>query len=334
MKKTTFIQTLENLNSIKNIEIREVEELTQNFPYFQLGHQILAKVHSEKETSLTSDKLKISAIYSTSRALLKKLIKSKASSLKPETTTVEIIKENKKFVKPLTESGNDEELKNEPSSLLKIEIQKENKTIETSLTKESISLKDKKNNEVSNFLISKNNEKNLEKTLQFDQPSNYDFLSEVSNINLENLFPKKTKTLNINEFLIPDGLGINFGISESYLGEVILSTKKLEENNSLELVLRKEIIKEPSESTIEIIDTFLDTLPKIKSIKKVHSEDNREDLSKRKPKGITDNITETLANIYLAQGNIKKAKIIFEKLIVLFPEKKAYFAKKLRDINE
>ena len=44
-------------------------------------------------------------------------------------------------------------------------------------------------------------------------------------------------------------------------------------------------------------------------------------------------ISETLAGIYMAQGNLKDAKFVYEQLIVKEPEKEERFRKKLEDIE-
>ncbi len=47
-----------------------------------------------------------------------------------------------------------------------------------------------------------------------------------------------------------------------------------------------------------------------------------------------DVVSETLAQIYLRQGNTQKARWCYEKLILLHPEKSAFFAALLKEISE
>ena len=50
--------------------------------------------------------------------------------------------------------------------------------------------------------------------------------------------------------------------------------------------------------------------------------------------GGDDLISETLAGIYFAQGNLKEAKSIYEKLRALQPDNEAHFRKKIAEIDE
>ena len=79
-----------------------------------------------------------------------------------------------------------------------------------------------------------------------------------------------------------------------------------------------------------LINEFITNQPKIKPKKEFYSPEN---MAK---KSLIDNeniVTETLAKVYADQGNISKAKSIYEQLILRFPEKKSYFASLIRNLG-
>ena len=79
-----------------------------------------------------------------------------------------------------------------------------------------------------------------------------------------------------------------------------------------------------------LINEFIANQPKIKPKKEFYSPEN---MAK---KSLVDNeniVTETLAKVYADQGNISKAKSIYEQLILRFPEKKSYFATIIRNLG-
>ncbi len=84
-------------------------------------------------------------------------------------------------------------------------------------------------------------------------------------------------------------------------------------------------------SISELIDKFLKEDPRIKVSKDLPEE--QEDLSARSTSEDPQIATETLANVYLKQGNKEKALDIYEKLCLKFPQKSSYFAKKIIEIK-
>ena len=49
---------------------------------------------------------------------------------------------------------------------------------------------------------------------------------------------------------------------------------------------------------------------------------------------IKEVVTETMAQVFIKQGNIEKARQLYSKLSFLYPEKSAYFAAKIQELNK
>ena len=90
--------------------------------------------------------------------------------------------------------------------------------------------------------------------------------------------------------------------------------------------------EELSLSDDELIEKFLLEDPKIvPSRAEFYSPVNQ---AKKSVMDHDDVVSETLARIYLKQGNRQKARWCYEKLILLHPEKSAFFAALLKEIPE
>ncbi len=81
-----------------------------------------------------------------------------------------------------------------------------------------------------------------------------------------------------------------------------------------------------------LIDKFIETSP---SISKPQPTKFYNPAQKAKESVIEnfDLVTETLARIYIKQNNYKKAILVYEKLILLYPEKKSYFTDLISDLQ-
>jgi hypothetical protein len=112
------------------------------------------------------------------------------------------------------------------------------------------------------------------------------------------------------------------------------STKIKEENIEVEakVVVQKEVKKIKSKAKEEIIETFIKNNP---GISRPTDKDYTEtvQLANKSLEENLDIVSETLAEIYLQQGNKEKAIKIFKQLILNYPEKKRYFAAQIKKIE-
>jgi tetratricopeptide (TPR) repeat protein len=85
----------------------------------------------------------------------------------------------------------------------------------------------------------------------------------------------------------------------------------------------------------EIIENFIKAEPRISAAqaKDKGVEMSAEDLSEKTVDTATGFVSENLANIMVKQGKIDKAIDIYEKLILKYPQKNAYFAAKIEGLK-
>ena len=92
-------------------------------------------------------------------------------------------------------------------------------------------------------------------------------------------------------------------------------------------LIEKENFRKNAEA---LIDQFIKSQPKIVAKKEFYTAENR---AKKSVEETGDIASETLANIYAAQGKLQKAIQTYERLILRFPEKKAYFAGQISQLK-
>jgi hypothetical protein len=109
----------------------------------------------------------------------------------------------------------------------------------------------------------------------------------------------------------------------------VITTLKNEENDEIQPAIKEEDSRERKR---KIIDSFIETNPKISAIKPAQSEKKK--IIKELPYSSESLMTETLARIYVEQKNFKKAKQAYRILSLKYPEKSGFFADQIRAVEQ
>lgn len=125
-------------------------------------------------------------------------------------------------------------------------------------------------------------------------------------------------------------------------GATVTSKKKLQKkvNKSIKGTTKDKADKsgkdKPTKNQIKIIEDFIKKEPRISKPKPgiITSDTPQEDLSLNSIEIKEDLISENLAIIMVKQGKTQKAKDIYKKLIWKFPQKKAYFASRIEELDK
>ena len=91
----------------------------------------------------------------------------------------------------------------------------------------------------------------------------------------------------------------------------------------------QKILSKKNKDHKQIINSFILNNPQIKKNKKTNSSNTDLSNSNRK---IREIITENMAKIYADQNKKKESIDIYQKLMIKFPKKKAYFAQKIKNL--
>ncbi|MCC3154549.1 hypothetical protein Q3A66_16155 [Hymenobacter sp. BT770] len=83
MTRATLLHVLDNTSALGPVEVRELEQLAQAFPYCQTAHLLLAKAAHDQGTMLAGQRLRRAATYAADRTLLRRLIEE-VEPAKPE----------------------------------------------------------------------------------------------------------------------------------------------------------------------------------------------------------------------------------------------------------
>jgi len=126
------------------------------------------------------------------------------------------------------------------------------------------------------------------------------------------------------------------GIEEGRLskGRPIVKDEEDEFIEYLKKKEKKEIVDEKQKIQIDLIKSFSKREFKLASLKEMENSQQQDDLSRKSTELNSNLISESFALILLNQGKKQKAKEIYQKLMVKFPEKSVYFTELLKTLED
>ena len=345
-------------------------ELVKNFPYFQTAYLLYSKSLHNQQSIHYNNQLKITAAYATDRRILHRLITQKANT---ETGTVDnpervspitnkpIKDAEKQIVKnevtqvsttPLIAKINEIipqlkinetvlEIKEKSKEKTEIIIEQKLESIEKTIISSSPETNIQKD---SNVEINENELEIVDAELQIEYLAQASIASIeqdytlIGNETTESDFILKTPIEAIaaanTETLTEEKAENIFDSSETHLFGEWLKHASDTASGKLKTSIERNKLEEfaGKKTSTDLIDKFLREAPKIAKPKAEFY--NPVNMAKQ---SVADDITfvsETLAKIFVLQGNYNKALQAYENLRLKYPEKRLYFAAQIKNLRK
>ena len=410
INKQKLLDILGSPKDISDKDLEELENVVQQYPYFQLGYSLIAKAKYDRQAPDAYDSLSIAAIYAPDRIILKKIFydnlcidaqvtyntddsqavaNAPADLTPPEPTESNQIEEDEQVIAAEMPTESDAAPEEEQESISapeqtqivqeetdtpKIGIEEDEQVIAAEMPTESDAAPEEEQESISaseqtQIVQEETDTPKMggeieimeaapgEQRVSIEKKEKDEAVYRELEENLKNLRANKLKfddeeedtessdkKKTINETVLPENEETNVEISspddkkntstEKYKSSREKGTTRLiTEISSLE-PLPSDQIKTKQQTQFSLIDKFISTEPEIVYKDQGALNVQLSDLSEKSTLTRNYLLTENFAAIMLKQGKIDKAIEIYRKLIWKFPQKKAYFAARIKALKE
>ncbi|WP_152735743.1 hypothetical protein [Marinifilum sp. N1E240] len=341
MEHSTIKDWVKNSQNMDKYSHRELKFLIDKYPFFEVAHLLLLKNLNDSKSIRFKEELKNSSLHISNRRQLFLLLNDRLSLRKFQNEKADDLLSEDLSISDIESSKIDELESVESVSKSSIKDEMEEQFADTT---------DAKGDDI--FELSETAE--IEETLvQSDFVLNSDIeileLSENEN-SKDDLEDQKIEEISKEDLLISAtevyhiGYGGNlYTLADDDQQEEISKDKNHSFTDWIEVVNKDEDLKQKQEEdspvkrkkttkSKDLIDNFIQNEPNIQRNVKVA--DKQEDISLDSIRDNDGFMSETLASIYVKQRLFDKAVAVYEKLVLKYPEKNAYFASQIEKIEK
>ncbi len=355
MDKQILLSLLHQPEFLKDNLLEELNEIIQKYPYFAIPHILLAKNLHDQGSNLAPQKIRRAALYAYNRSILKKFIMDKPTRINVEEESLfspesiyrnpfsKIQEELEAFDKKManiTPEELDKELASITESYVPQEYNLEKEIQESTNTELHLTKNQKEQNSLideflkSDLSTSTSPVSNVkESSAETDSEEYAIALFEKGDIHGAIAVYERLKLQNPDKESYYQSQIDIFSMSlDDILADETLSTAP--ETTHINLQTDTDNLLQEILNTSKTETTTTSTIEEFQALNTENFTSNSETSFQNTQNSFTDTpsedeISEAKALTYFNEGNVAKAIEIYRKLMLQFPEKKAYFASQI-----